>query len=181
MNLVESQKRLCPKEIEDYNFDIYFFAASVVEFNIGLAKKNLDHISNSRLQFNIMAEIFKKEAQSEGYDKEKGFAELESFYKSIFESNFSITLGMFSAASEHMGVARAQPFLKALHESAESEFPYSNEMRQVLYGYILEAELEYDCPTLNDTVNTIHVLAREKGNYDSILIEPLVKAELSLL
>ena len=128
-----------------------------------------------------MAEIFKKEAQDEGYDKEKGFAELESFYKSIFKANFSITLDMFSAASEHMGVARAQPFLKALREHAESEFPYSNETRQILYGRILEAELESDCPTLKDTVRTIRILTREHGNYTSTFVEPLVKAELLLL
>ena len=88
---------------------------------------------------------------------------------------------MFSAASEHMGVARAQPFLKALREHAESEFPYSNETRQILYGRILEAELESDCPTLKDTVRTIRILTREHGNYTSTFVEPLVKAELLLL
>lgn len=181
MGLVEAQSRLHPSKINDYNFDIYYFANNVVEFNVDLAKKSLDHISHPRHRFNIMAEIFKKEAQDEGYDKEKGFAELESFYKSIFKANFSITLDMFSAASEHMGVARAQPFLKALREHAESEFPYSNETRQILYGRILEAELESDCPTLKDTVRTIRILTREHGNYTSTFVEPLVKAELLLL
>jgi hypothetical protein len=180
-DLVESQKRSHPNKIEDYNFDIYHFADRVAEYNIDLAKKALDHISDPQDYFEIMVKIFKKEAHNEGYDKEKGFAELEGLYKTIIKSHISINVNMFSAAFEHMGLAKAQPFLEALRKEAESELPYPNDLRQFLYGLVLEAELECDCPTLNDTVSTIHMLARANGNYYPTLTESLVCAELSLL
>ena len=145
------------------------------------AKTLIPFIQSHTTQFNGRIEIFQEEAKLEGYDKTKGFAELEISYKNSFAGNCSLSVQLFCAAAEHMGMDRATQFInraKYLMDQA-----YSEDNKFLLCREILQAEVKYSLESRRDTLKTLYQIGKSPGiNLDlPWVLEMIIDAELSLI
>ena len=126
-----------------------------------------------------MIEIFRGEAVFAGYDKAKGFAELEILYKNDFANDCDLSVQLFCAAAEHVGMDQANQFLNRakylMHEAYSESYKFS------LCQKILQAEVKYSLESRADTLNTFYVIGESPGVDLSSALETIIDAELSLI
>jgi len=168
-----------PEEKFYYDYMFLKLVKTLAPSHSEFAKTLIPFIQGPSTQFEGRIKIFQEEAKLEGYDKTKGFAELEISYKNIFADSCTLSVQLFCAAAEHLGMDRATQFInraKYLMKQTHSEsYKFS------LCETILQAEVKYSSESRSDTLKTLYVIGKSPGIDLSKALETIIDAELSLI
>ncbi|WP_316359255.1 hypothetical protein [Candidatus Neptunichlamydia sp. REUL1] len=144
-----------------------------------LAKTLIPLIQKPSFHLEGLIEIFKEEAKLQGYDKQKGFAELKILYKNTFAHNCSLSVQLFCAAAEHMGRNQATQFVNRVKYLMKET--YSESYKFSLCQKILQAEVKYSLESRRDTLKTLYELGEGPEVDLADALETIIDAELSLI
>ncbi len=166
---------------EDFYYDYMFLklVKTLVPSHSELAKTLIPLIQKPSSQFEGLIEIFQEEAKLQGYDKQKGFAELEILYKNMFAHDCNLSVQLFCAAAEHTGRNQATQFInRAKYLMKEG---YSESYKFSLCQKILQAEVKYSLESRRDTLKTLYELGESPEVDLADALETIIDAELSLI
>ena len=168
-----------PEETFYYDYMFLKLVKTLAPTHSELAKTLIPLIQKPSFHFEGLIEIFKEEAKLQGYDKQRGFAELEILYKNTFAHDCSLSVQLFCAAAEHMGRNQATQFInRAKYLMKEA---YNESYKFSLCQKILQAEVKYSLESRRDTLKTLYEIAKSPGVDLSGALETIIDAELSLI
>ena len=179
--IVECAKKF-PEEKIDYDYDYDWnipleLVKTLAPSHSELAKTLIPCFQTSRFQFEGLIEIFRGESKLEGYDIEKGFAELEVSYKNAFANDGYHSILLFCAAMDHLGMDQATQFIKRAKYLMEQS---SHEPHKFgLCKAILQAEVKYSLESRQDTLKALYAIGKGPEIDLSGALEMIIDAELS--
>lgn len=168
-----------PEENFYYDYMLLELVKTLAPSHSELAKTLIPFIQSPSTQFEGRIEIFQEEAKLEGYDKAKGFAELEILYKNDFANYCDLSVQLFCAAVEHVGMDRATQFINRAKYLMDQT--YSESYRFSLCQTILQAEVKYSVESRRDTLKTFYEIGKSPKVDLSRALETIIDAELSLI